>query len=89
MMIDMDMRFSNEEIELLCGVKGSTLEAIGYVPITSGLAFGRVRLYFGGGAVDIVSSMHDIDYSGDGEVDDDDAFPVSYTHLTLPTTSRV
>lgn len=74
MMIDMDMRFSNEEIELLCGVKGSTLEAIGYVPITSGLAFGRVRLYFGGGAVDIVSSMHDIDYSGDGEVDDDDAF---------------
>lgn len=73
-MVDMDMRFSNEEIELLCGAKGNVLEAIGYVPVTSGLAFGRVRLYLSGGAFDIVSRMHDIDYSGNGEVDDDDAF---------------
>lgn len=74
MTVDLDMRFSAEELDLLRSKKGDKLEAVGYVPITSDVAFGRVRLYFAGGSLDVVSTMHDIDYSGDGEVDDDDAF---------------
>lgn len=70
----LDMRFSDEEIGLLSRAKGDVLEAIGYVPIVGGLAFGRVRLYFKSGPIDIVSTMQDIDYTGDGKPDDDDAF---------------
>lgn len=73
-MLNLDMRFSDEEQALLSSKKGDRLVALGYVPMVSGMAFGRIRLYFKSGALDIVSTMHDIDYDGDGKVDDDDAF---------------
>lgn len=74
MTIDLDMRFSTAELNLLRSKAGDKLEAVGYVPMTNDVAFGRIRLYFTGGSIDVVSTMHDIDYTGDGEMGDDDAF---------------
>lgn len=73
-MICFDKTLTNSEIEILKTMKGRVLLAEGHVPISGNIAFGRLRLYLEDSGVDITADMHGIDYTGDGEIDDDEAF---------------
>lgn len=73
-MICFDTTFSDDENKMLKAMKGRVLLAEGHVPISGNIAFGRLRLYFKEGDVDITADMRGVDYVGDGTSDDDEAF---------------
>lgn len=70
-MINLDKTFTSGEMKLLKALKSHTLLAEGHVPVDGNIAFGRLRLYFKEGDVDVVVNMCGIDYTGDGAIDDE------------------
>lgn len=73
-MINFDKSFTKNDLNYLSAMKNKNLVAEGHVPINGNVAFGRLRLYFDEGDLDITATMQDIDYTGDGTFDDDEAF---------------
>lgn len=73
-MINFDKSFTKNDLNYLSVMKNRNLVAEGHVPINGNVAFGRLRLYFNEGDLDITATMQGIDYTGDGTFDDDEAF---------------